>query len=303
MSPEFGETITVENWYEVGQLSSDVYYIREPWHQEDVFCYLVKGSEQDLLIDTGMGVIPITRVLERIRNSSKPLIVANTHWHFDHVGGNSLFEHVKVPKNIEEVAGLLRGWSPSELARYKFVEYFKGQDGKDNTPPGFDPKSFTIPPFRNIDPVLKNGYKIGLGNRDIFVHETPGHTPGSVCFFDTTNELLFSGDTLYEGPLYAFEPESDPDKYLLSLKRIRKSLGSSIKTIHPGHNYADNSAEPDLITQSIKLLQMAKAKKPWDERSNEFDEAVEYIYPGISKRFGNGKRRLKVLVNESYVKW
>jgi len=78
------ETTWVENWYEISQLNNGVVAIGEPKHREEVFCYLVKGRDKDLLIDTGMGVVPITHALEKLRNSSKPLEVVNTHWHFDH---------------------------------------------------------------------------------------------------------------------------------------------------------------------------------------------------------------------------
>lgn len=260
MIAERKETVWVDDWYELTTLPSGVVAIGEPKHQEEVFCYLIKGAEKDLLIDTGMGILPITHVLEKLRNSSKPLVVINTHRHFDHIGGNSFFEQVLVPKNIDEVAGLLRGWSPQDLEKYNFLEGFRQEDGTDNTPLNFDAKNFSITPSRNINPVLKDGYKIDLGGRDIFVHEAPGHTPGSICLFDQTNSLLFTGDTLYEGPLYAFEPESDPNLYLQSLKRIKRRLGEHIKSIYPGHNYPDNSCETNLLTEAIKLFAMAKAK-------------------------------------------
>lgn len=297
------EPTWVENWYELTELPSGVVAIGEPKHQEEVFCYFVTGKDKDLLIDTGMGIVPITHALEKLRNSTKPLTVVNTHWHFDHIGGNQLFEKVLVPKNIEEVAGLLKGWSHEDLEKYSFANGFRRSDGSDNTPANFDPIKFFIPPSRNIDPVLKNGFKIDLGERDIFVIETPGHTPGGISLFDKTNGLLFTGDLLYEGPLYAFENESEPDYYLQSLRKISKMFGDKIKTIHPGHNYPENSCEPNPLSEAIKLFSMAKSQKPYDQKSDDFSEAVEYVYPGLSRRPGNGKRRLRVIVNKNYVKW
>lgn len=292
----------IENWYEVNELDNCVTAIGEPKHQEEVFCYLIKGRDKDLLIDTGMGIVPIKSVLEKVRNSSKPLVVANTHWHFDHVGGNKYFDKILVPKNIEEVAGLLKGWSPEDLAKYGFAAGFRQSDGTDNTPVNFDAKKFSIAPCRNIDPVLKNGFKIDLGERDIFVIETPGHTPGGVCFYDKSNGLLFTGDTLYEGPLYAFDNESDPDLYLTSLRKIKRMIGGKF-ILHPGHNYPENYPEPNLLNEAIKLLIMAKDKKAYDDKSREFSDAVEYVQPGQSTRNVAGRRRLKLIVNKEYVKW
>lgn len=296
------ESAWIDNWYEIQEMQNGVVAIGEPKHQEEVFCYLIKGQTKDLLIDTGMGVVPITHVLEKERNSTKELIVVNTHWHFDHVGGNSHFEKVLVPKNIDEVVGLLKGWPQAELEKYGFSSGFHRLDGTDNTPPNFDAKGFFIPPSRNIEPILKNGYKIDLGGRDIFVIETPGHTPGGISLFDKTNGLLFTGDLLYEGPIYAFESESEPDQYLRSLRKIREMFGNQIKAIHPGHNYPENDHEKRILDEAIKLFQMAKAKKPYDQKSDDFENAVEYLQPGISRRT-DAPRRLKIVVSKNYVNW
>ena len=293
------EKAWVENWYEISELPNEVTAIGEPKHQEEVFCYLIKGKDKDLLVDTGMGVIPITQALEKLRNSSKELIVVNTHWHFDHVGGNGNFEKILVPQNMDEIKGLLRGWSHENLQRYGFFDGFH-KDGDSTLPPNFDTANFFIPGSKNIEPVLEDRYVIDLGERIVKVIETPGHTPGGISLFDKTNGLLFTSDLLYEGPLYAFEKESDPEKYLRSLKKIRATLKGQIKTIHPGHNYNENIYEPNLLSDAIKLFEMAKEKKVPDDVSSDFPNVVEYRYPGIFRKTGCS-RRLKILVNKKYI--
>lgn len=296
---EHGEILEVDGWYEIQQLNYEVYAIGEPKHQEEVFSYLIKGTEKDLLIDTGMGVFPITHALEKIRNSSKELIVVNSHWHFDHIGGNKYFENILVPRNIEEVTGLLKGWSHEDLKKYSFFDLFN-KNGESTIPTEFDIDNFSIAGCRNIEPILKDGYIINLGDRIISVIETPGHTSGSLSFFDETNGLLFTSDLLYEGPLYAFDyKESNPDQYLKSLKKVKKNLGSFINTIHPGHNYTDNKYEPYLLEDAIKLFTMAKKKREPDNISLEFPNVVEYKAVGLSRR--NGHRRLSVLVSSNYI--
>ena len=256
------EPAWVENWYELIELRNDVVAISEPRHQEEVFCYLVRGRDKDLLIDTGMGIVPVTRALEKLRNSSKPLEVVNTHWHFDHIGGNRHFDKILVPKNIEEVAGLLKGWSHDDLEKYGFTSGFRQSDGTDNMPPNFDAKNFSIASCKNIEPVLKNGFKIDLGGRDIFVIETPGHTPGGISLFDKTNGLLFTGDLLYEGPIYAFESESEPDQYLSSLRRIRKMIGDQIKTADKQKiPYVMVIGEEEIKTKKYKIKNLATGEE------------------------------------------
>lgn len=293
------KTTWVENWYEISQLKNGVVAIGEPKHQEEVFCYLVKGEKKDLLIDTGMGILPITQVLEKVRNSARELIVVNTHWHFDHVGGNNQFKTVFVPNNTDEVRGLLRGWSWEDLEKYGFFDGFYNNDDS-TVPPDFDLEHFFLPGSKNIEPVLKDGYIIDLGGKTLEIIETPGHTPGGISLFEHANGLLFTSDLLYEGPLYAFEPESDPKIYLRSLEKIKRKFGGSLITTHPGHNYPENWYEQNLLEDAIELFRMAKRKVTPDDNSSNFPEAVEYIYPGMSRRT-NGLRRLKVLVNKNFL--
>lgn len=294
------ETTWIENWYEIRTMGNEVVAIGEPNHQENVFSYFIKGKSKDLLIDTGMGVVPIFHVLEKLRNSSKELVVVNTHWHFDHVGGNSHFEKILVPSNGVEISGLIKGWSHKDLDKYAFFDSFR-RNGSSTIPAGFDLKHFFIPSSKNIDPVLKDDYIIDLGDRILSVIETPGHTPGSVSLFDKTNGLLFPSDLLYEGPLYSFDKkESNPEQYLQSLQKIKRKYGSKIITIHPGHNYPENSYEPNLLDDAIHLFDMAVKKMAPDDISSDIPEAVEYKYPGISRRTDTS-RRLKVLINKDYI--
>jgi len=245
------ETSWVDNWYEINQFENGVMAIGEPKHLEEVYCYLVKGEHKDLLIDTGMGVVPITRALEKIRNSSKPLDIINTHWHFDHIGGNSQFEKVLVPKNIDEVQGLLRGWSHEDLQRYDFFNGFHDESGS-TMPTNFDPNNFYLPGSRNIEPVLEDGYEIDLGGRTLRVIGTPGHTPGSICVFDHSFGLLFTSDLLYQGPLYCFEDEGSVEDYFKSLVKF-KHVKKDIKVLHTGHNYPRSS--PDLIDAALSCFE------------------------------------------------
>ena len=53
-------------------------------------------------------------------------------------------------------------------------------------------------PFE-IESYLKDGEQFTVGNLNIKVISTPGHTPGSVSFL--VNDILISGDTLFEGSI------------------------------------------------------------------------------------------------------
>jgi len=287
----------INRWFEEKYLPNNVLAIGEPYHSEEVFCYLVKGEKADMLIDTGMGIGSIASFVCEHRNPFGQLIIVNTHWHFDHIGGNEDFERhaIFVPNGGNEAALIRKGWTHKQLQKYYFEEGF----GPGKIPEAFDPSTFEIPPVDNVLPRIDDTWSIDLGGRVVRAIETPGHTPGGVTFFDETNGLLFPADMLYEGPLYAFEKESSPDDYFESLKKIKELYGDKIKTIHPGHNYPENTLEPDLLDEAIALFEKARNGNLPDCAA-EFPHTSEYQQSGISKRTGKS-RRLKLIVSNKYV--
>ena len=51
------------------------------------FMHLLVGQEKALLIDTGYGEGNFREIVESI--TDKPVMVVDTHGHFDHTGGNA----------------------------------------------------------------------------------------------------------------------------------------------------------------------------------------------------------------------
>ena len=49
---------------------------------------------------------------------------------------------------------------------------------------------------------VSDGYIFDLGNKKLRVIECPGHTAGSICLLDTTDNILFSGDSLLARPCF-----------------------------------------------------------------------------------------------------
>lgn len=84
--------ITKDPWFEVYEIGSRVYSIVEPYHYEETISFVVEGDNFAVLIDTGMGVGDIRAEAENL--TSRPLVVINTHWHYDHIGGNYQFKDV-----------------------------------------------------------------------------------------------------------------------------------------------------------------------------------------------------------------
>ena len=86
--------------------------------------------------------------------------------------------------------------------------------------------------FPMPDRLLNDGDKITLGNGEIKVTHTPGHTPGSICL--TVESDLISGDTLFRECVGRYDvPGGSYETLLKSLEKI-KELDIKGK-IYPGH--------------------------------------------------------------------
>jgi glyoxylase-like metal-dependent hydrolase (beta-lactamase superfamily II) len=233
---------SADPWFEIYEIREGVFAIYEPHQFEEVISYLILGNRHALLFDTGLGIGNISRVVAKL--TSLPVIVLNSHTHFDHTGGNAEFSHILDPdtpftrKNSE---GQSNVYSRDALAPGRIC----GQ-----LPPGVRPESYSIRPFK-ISEWVKDGEHIDLGERNLEVIFTPGHTPDSLCLFDRKNGLLFTGDTFYRGPIYLFTPETNVAAYGRSVDRIAK-LAPEVKLLLPSHNIP--VADPEYLNLLVRAV-------------------------------------------------
>jgi Zn-dependent hydrolases, including glyoxylases len=86
-------------------------------------------------------------------------------------------------------------------------------------PKDFDVNKYHL--FKGVPTrVLKDGDTIELGKRTIQILHTPGHSPGSMCFYEKDNGYLYTGDLIYIGELFAYYPSTDPIAYMNSIKKL-----------------------------------------------------------------------------------
>lgn len=85
------------------------------------------------------------------------------------------------------------------------------------------------------DVLLNDGDKIMLGETEIRVMHTPGHTRGGVCYIIDSERIIFSGDTLFclTAGRTDFEGGSD-EELMASLIRLRRLDGDY--KVYTGHN-------------------------------------------------------------------
>ena len=84
-----------------------------------------------------------------------------------------------------------------------------------------------------ITATLSDAGELTLGNQVIKVIETPGHTPGGVCYL--IGDCLFSGDTLFHGTIGRTDlPGGSFQQIKHSVKDVLFALDENIK-VYPGH--------------------------------------------------------------------
>src|SRR5947208_16733207 len=100
------------DWFATRQLDDDVFLIAEPPH---VNSFLVVGDERAALIDSGMGIGRIRPVAESLTDRS--IEVVNTHYHWDHSGGDEEVERTALHElGAEQLAA---GLSAADLAYHR----------------------------------------------------------------------------------------------------------------------------------------------------------------------------------------
>ena len=136
---------------------------------EAPFLYLLLGSEEALLHDTGAtaetDLFPIRRTVEDlIAGRSLRIVVTHSHGHGDHWAGDAQFMDLP-PGSVAPIGA-------EGVARFFGIEEWPSGDAT-----------------------------LDLGGRPIDVIPTPGHLVDHVVLFDRTRGLLLSGDTLLPGTL------------------------------------------------------------------------------------------------------
>lgn len=117
-------------------------------------------------------------------------------------------------------------------------------------PDSFDPETWE--PYRGEpSALLSDGDHVHLGGRTLRVHHTPGHSPGHVCFHEKETGLLFTGDLVYRGCLYAFYPSTNPEAFAASVRHIADL--PDVRRLLPGHNELENLNRDVLLRLTERL--------------------------------------------------
>lgn len=244
-----------DDYFLIQVLDSQTFAIGEPRYHQQNFNYLIVGSERGILFDAGPGYRDIRPVAKEL--TDLPITFVPSHFHYDHIGNEITFDHVAVV-DLPHVRQRAHG---NEL-QLKWFEHLGSAEGYDA-------------PLLKIDEWLLPGTVLDLGERQLEVLYTPGHTDDSISLLDRDSDYLFSGDFIYPGPLYAFLPNSRMGDYLQAAQRVLDVSDQNVR-IFGAHRMSPPGA-PEQSISDVSDLRTALSAIRAGELEGEGFYPVTYI--------------------------
>lgn len=172
------------------------------------------------IIDPGMLGLQEEKAMTDFigKNQLKVTHIINTHLHLDHaVGNNFLKDTYKVPILAHKDDEPLGERMQQQAYMFGINENFKGVE---------------------ISDYLTDGEIIKIGDGELKVISVPGHSPGSVAFYDKKDGFLIAGDALFKGSIGRTDlPGGNHTQLLSSIKDKLFTLPKNT-VVYPGHGPA-----------------------------------------------------------------
>ena len=195
-------------------------------------CYLIYGekSKDAALIDVG-GTIDSLLLIIKENNLNLDYLIC-THGHFDHIIGipaiKELFPEAKIVMHEDDYKDIFTRmeWAENNLGP-DFFEWLKSDPERKKI---YD---FNVNSFGKADIFINHNQELELGNLTLKAIHSPGHSPGSVCFY--ADSSLFSGDVLFYRTVGRTDVQnSSREDQIKSVRNLYEILPVYTK-VYPGH--------------------------------------------------------------------
>ncbi len=227
----------------------------------------VIGDDGVAVIDTFASAAAAKELLAEIRHRTKLPIkfVINTHYHADHLGGNSVFADagasVLAHRNV-------RTWIHAENLR------LMGDKAPQNLKTMI--AGLTSPSVLYVD-----GVNLYLGQREIQVRFFPGHTGGDSVVFVPDAGVAFAGDLLWRNMVPNIVDGTTP-AWIATLDTLAKTHAQY--TFIPGHGDVANAR--DVIAFRDYLAALRTLVGDVQRQGKSGAALVEAVMPALKKNYG-----------------
>ncbi len=176
-------------------------------------------TNECIIVDPGCETPSEQQRLQKFiaENNLKPVLVVNTHAHFDHVLGNLFVTKTyAVPSAVSEADKQLLAKVAQQSAMFGY--------------------SVAQPPAPEV--TLTEKEPLRFGHSQLQVLETPGHSPGGVCLYSAADKFVLTGDTLFQESVGRTDlPGGDFDALMNSILTKLMILPDDTN-VYPGHGFA-----------------------------------------------------------------
>ena len=192
-------------------------------------------TKQCCIIDPGCYFAAEEKALTDFiaNNDLKPTFLLNTHCHLDHIFGNRFIHKTYgLELHLHPLEEQVLAFGPASGQRWQLP--FDNYDG----------------PLHFIHP----GETINLGEEQLHILFTPGHSPGSICFYSRDHKFIIAGDVLFEGSVGRTDlPGGDFKTLEESIKTQLYTLPEDV-IVYSGHGNSTTIGDEIKTNPFVKLI-------------------------------------------------
>lgn len=218
------------------------------FNQEElsVAIYVIEGSRHRFVYDTGLGPGAIDQVAVYFGDAfwERPIIVINSHAHFDHFWGNCAFKDQPIVAH--------------SLCRENILKPVRAQFLRDHP-------EFQLGEVEIVPPNLTFEKRLVFPEDQVEITHSPGHTQDSVSCIDWEDRVLLVGDNI-GFPIPSIYPVVNLDDYIHTLETYKR-LG--LPTIIASH-YGE--VGPEDLDSHLDYLGKLKAGDAGEYETGEYKE-------------------------------
>src|SRR5580693_6099374 len=225
------------------------------------------GDDGVAVIDTFENPDASKQMLAEIRKLTQLPIkfVVNTHYHIDHVAGNSLFQQngavVFAQRNV-------RAWIHTENLKF-FGKDIKAEDRT------------MVEMLGAPDAVYDSGVTLFLGSRRIDVRVFPGHTGGDSVVFIPDANVVFTGDLFWRNTLPNLI-DATTSAWIPTLNAVTAAAPNA--TYVPGHGDVGTAEDVKNFRDYLAFLREQIAAVVQQNKSG--DDLVNAVLPAVTEKYG-----------------